>query len=564
MASDILLGPLPPPGLSRLSISSVSQPSSSSSSESPLNTPSFTNPPAYSSDGGSDEEPDVVPKIEEIEDIKIPEAKVESLSEDKTITPSPITPHRGRGRPRRAPQIPTTTVAKGRSKSGCFTCRKRKKKCDEAKPSCNQCLKNNVVCEGYPPKAYWRSGKHRRTSLTLEPPVELPLLIDGVETETDRIFLDHFNINVSRVLTVLTDEGNPFRTLLLPMALRHAGLMHSVLCLAGSHLIERHPGNYDYVQRQAHHFGQACMKLRTDEAMAANMAGESDIVIEDPVIASTVVLCLETVVNGDLRGQYRCHMDSAEAIIHRQLRDSRHMSRSLDFRLFLHEFFNYHNVANSITNYERRNVLMSEDFQLPGFMIQPEAGALLGVMDGLFSILSRIRKIRDCVRQRRNAGYLPLVDYELLSDAQQIDVALRQWRCGHARGSARYVASMLYRQTTWIYLHRTILADQPPDRKLDEAVHEGLVYLRQLPGDDSTQSILLMPLFLLGCSAYKCEYRPEISEAFDRLQAYSEFGNIKYARQIVARIWEKMDLGDEDVWDWETIISNMGWDFLIT
>ena len=431
-------------------------------------------------------------------------------------------------------------------------------------PAGNHCLKNNVVCEGYPPKAYWQSKKQRRTSLVLDPSAELPLLIDGVETETDRIFLDHFNINVSRVLTVLNDDGNPFRTILLPMAIRHAGLMHSVLCLAGSHLVERHPGNYDYVQRQAHHFGQACKKLRTDEAMAANMSGESDMVIDDPVIASTVVLCLNTVANGDLHGQYRYHMDSAEAIIHRQMKDPRHMSRNLDFQMFLHEFFNYHNIANSITNYQRRNVLMSEDFQLPQFMIQPEAGVLLGVMDGLFSILSRIRKIRDAVRQRRSLGYLPLVDYELLSDAQQVDVALRQWKCGSPPGTARHVASMLYRQTTWIYLRRTILADQPPDNKLHEAVHEGLVYLRQLPGDDSTQSILLMPLFLLGCSAYKAEYRPEISAAFDRLQAYSELGNIKYARQVVERIWEKMDHGDEDVWDWETIISKMGWDFLIT
>ncbi|KAF2229242.1 hypothetical protein EV356DRAFT_521580 [Viridothelium virens] len=562
MSSDILTSPVPPPGLTRLSISSTSQPSSSSS-ESPLTTPSFGNPLRFSSDGGSDEEPEIVPKVEELEENGIPIPKIEPSSEDNTISPSPITPRRGRGRPRKHPPV-TTTAAKGRSKTGCFTCRKRKKKCDEAKPSCNHCLKNNVVCEGYPPKAYWRSGKQRRASFALDPPAELPLLIDGVETETDRIFLDHFNINVSRVLTVLNDDGNPFRTILLPMALRHAGLMHSVLCLAGSHLVERHPGNYDYVERQAHHFGQACRKLRMDEAMAANMAGESDMIIEDPVIASTVVLCLDTVVNGDLHGQYRYHMDSAEAIINRQRKDPRHMSRNVDFQMFLHEFFNYHNIANSITNYQRRNVFMSEDFELPQFMIQPEAGALLGVMDGLFGILSRIRKIRDSVRQRKHAGYLPLVDYELLSDAQQIDVALRQWRCVHEKGTARHVASMLYRQTTWIYLRRTVLADQPPDQKVHEAVHDGLMYLRQLPGDDSTQSILLMPLFLLGCSAYKTEYRPEISEAFDRLQAYSEFGNIKYARQIVLRIWEMMDGGDEDVWDWETIISNMGWDFLIT
>lgn len=46
---------------------------------------------------------------------------------------------RPRGRPRKhpvAPIINPSKVTKGRSKTGCITCRRRKKKCDEAKPRC--------------------------------------------------------------------------------------------------------------------------------------------------------------------------------------------------------------------------------------------------------------------------------------------------------------------------------------------------------------------------------------------------------------------------------------------
>lgn len=48
-------------------------------------------------------------------------------------------PKRPRGRPRKHPLAPSAAVSKitkGRSKTGCLTCRKRKKKCDEAKPRC--------------------------------------------------------------------------------------------------------------------------------------------------------------------------------------------------------------------------------------------------------------------------------------------------------------------------------------------------------------------------------------------------------------------------------------------
>lgn len=39
-----------------------------------------------------------------------------------------------------------------RAKTGCFSCRKRRVKCDEAKPECQRCKSANVQCEGYPAK----------------------------------------------------------------------------------------------------------------------------------------------------------------------------------------------------------------------------------------------------------------------------------------------------------------------------------------------------------------------------------------------------------------------------
>lgn len=39
-----------------------------------------------------------------------------------------------------------------RTKTGCHTCRKRKKKCDEGKPHCANCTRGGYACEGYGPK----------------------------------------------------------------------------------------------------------------------------------------------------------------------------------------------------------------------------------------------------------------------------------------------------------------------------------------------------------------------------------------------------------------------------
>lgn len=372
----------------------------------------------------------------------------------------------------------------------------------------------------------------------------------------DKFFLDHFNLNVSRVLSLFTDKQNPFKQILLPMAIRHRGLMHSLLCLSGSHLTSRHH-NEDFSNRQHYHFQRAVENLQTDAKITANIAGDFTAPIDDPTVAQTLVLCLQSICAGEVHGEYRPHMDAAKHLIQTQ------MTPNQNFQNFLYEFFIYHDVSNSITSIDRKSILQTGGFELPEFMIQPEAGALLGVVDGLFLFISRIRSIRDRIRWRREGQLLPLVDYDILTEAQEIDSGLRLWTCNQPADSPRFTASMLYRQCTWLYLHRTILPSTP-NESLRLAVDEGLRLLRKLPSDASTQSTLLMPLFLLGCSAFHEIQRPEIRTAFQSLLDYSSLGNIPYTQKVVEMVWKMMDAGNEDSWDWETIISKKGWDFLVT
>ncbi|KAH6875339.1 maltose O-acetyltransferase [Alternaria rosae] len=53
-----------------------------------------------------------------------------------------------------------------RTKTGCGTCRRRKKKCDEAKPECNNCTRGGFVCEGYANKVPWpKNGPAKQPAL---------------------------------------------------------------------------------------------------------------------------------------------------------------------------------------------------------------------------------------------------------------------------------------------------------------------------------------------------------------------------------------------------------------
>lgn len=51
-----------------------------------------------------------------------------------------------------------------RSTHGCWTCRLRKKKCDEDHPSCLRCTSLHINCDGYGPRPYWMDrGDLQRT-----------------------------------------------------------------------------------------------------------------------------------------------------------------------------------------------------------------------------------------------------------------------------------------------------------------------------------------------------------------------------------------------------------------
>lgn len=385
----------------------------------------------------------------------------------------------------------------------------------------------------------------------------MPVLIDGVETDVDRLFLDHFVFGFSRVLTLINNDSNPFKEILLPMATQHRPLMHSLMCLSGSHLSGLSP-DPRLKKRQFYHFCRAISDLQesirrslTDDASAEKQKQP----VKDPIIASTIVLSLRTISEGEIAGEYRPHMNAARDLLGSQ------QPRNEKFGQFVVEFFQYHDVSNSITSLDRRPAFTGND--IPDFGPEPHASVFLGVFDGLFNYISRVTRLRDRIRQRVAEGLEPTVDYESLSEAVAIDSAIRQWETLYTVHTPNWYLAQLYRQSTWAYLFRTIRPSRPSD-KIFQVVNDGLAYLERLPQDAGAYSIVLLPLFLLGCSAFEPTQRTRIKSGFDRLKSYSNLRNIEPAYRVVQRVWQVIDTRVEESWDWERIIKDMKMDFLIT
>ena len=52
-----------------------------------------------------------------------------------------------------------------RTKQGCWTCRLRKKKCDERRPHCSTCEALSITCYGFGPKPDWMNNGEKKSAV---------------------------------------------------------------------------------------------------------------------------------------------------------------------------------------------------------------------------------------------------------------------------------------------------------------------------------------------------------------------------------------------------------------
>lgn len=158
----------------------------------------------------------------------------------------------------------------------------------------------------------------------------------------DKLLLTRFSEQASEKLS-LTDESNPFKKHILPMARENIGLMHSVLFLASSCFLATGPGGSDEARlRQEHHRVMALQflmqggpkSLEDGSSLAiggtqSDTAGTAVTVVDQPqpessaltrtnntdpltlpvALAQALIMCLETVAAGNTDGTYRVSVD---------------------------------------------------------------------------------------------------------------------------------------------------------------------------------------------------------------------------------------------------------------
>lgn len=195
-----------------------------------------------------------------------------------------------------------------RSKNGCLPCRRRRKKCDEAKPTCIGCLRNHLICA-------WPDGQHgidKRS--TFGPKVmdsktctvmpneerkdlatnEIALFLTQWRSpsttppslrERQRAkLLDHYVSRTAPRLASKYHPENPFMTYNLRVAWLSETMQHALLALSSADLLDRQP---NMVETSRAHYAVALRSIKYGLTAWTSMTSTHRL----SLLASTLTLC---------------------------------------------------------------------------------------------------------------------------------------------------------------------------------------------------------------------------------------------------------------------------------
>ncbi|KAJ6036073.1 Zn(II)2Cys6 transcription factor [Penicillium herquei] len=102
-------------------------------------------------------------------------------------------------------------VFSNRTKTGCMTCRRRKKKCDEQHPACNNCLRGGFLCEGYSSRSTWQKPSTSKTPVPLQSKEGYPEMSTQYipDNQHDQQLTEHINSRKMRPIVVEEEPQRP-------------------------------------------------------------------------------------------------------------------------------------------------------------------------------------------------------------------------------------------------------------------------------------------------------------------------------------------------------------------
>ena len=398
-------------------------------------------------------------------------------------------------------------------------------------------------------------------------PQDLPSILPGVNgADIQAGLIEFFQNRTSRVISMRAPDFNPFSAVLLPMALRHEGLMHTILWMTAYHKSWEHPSPILDTLIDTHY------TVANSHMIAITHNAEPEKGLTDHELALLIVYFRKLIFSEPVWNENHKRIFQFITLIL-----PRHRFNNVCFKNFANEFVLYHSTLDAVTTMSApSSPVHGEAIERPAFVSIPEAQFEHVYLDGVVRHINEIVMMRNIIRPRWDRQERYAVTDEVVRKGAIVGDQLAQKLILWKDDPTRRISS-LYAMYAYLFLMRTVRASYPhPD--MSKAVDVALAHLEAAMEDTEVIGIALPIVFMIGCAAFQDQpyydgstpmnihvgQRQRVDKAFDIIRKYRKLPDTDRAYHVVRKVWEKMDSDkDEDVissWHWEEIMQQEGID----
>ncbi|KAJ5094416.1 hypothetical protein N7456_010277 [Penicillium angulare] len=454
-----------------------------------------------------------------------------------------------------------------RERTGCLTCRQRKKRCDLGYPVCKECVRLNYECKWEAPRNF-ACNEPSTDSLCLAErsssrPVRLLIVPDPVLFWVDehsdctsplsrRNFLRYYTQTFTHLMTT-NMENNSFLSVFLPIAMHSPPVLNTLIAWSSSHLSLRDK-SFEHVAMQNR--GTALRDLRK--------ALESDPANLETNLAMSLILCSLESIMGDNGDAWYLHLIGASKVLLSNtditsIYGDEYPTKVLEpfndiyAARWLLRNFAYRDIVTAVAR-DQAPVMNSHHFLTLDDPLQPDsyfglAAEILEVVSHTAVLNHTLKTEINSIPNKEPGSLVHIIDdkysfppSEILESLMALETRLEQWVCPPSEDMPLRLLAESYRSSALIYIYRVMRAVCPEreielSSKVATQVAATVDIIERMPTRTFAECTLLFPLFLAGGEATE---EPHIKSIRTRMLDMIDsrgFRNVEVALSVLEKLW---------------------------
>lgn len=476
-----------------------------------------------------------------------------------------------------------------RSKTGCLSCRLRKKKCDEAKPRCRACCRNHLECKWFdvPGGVIRPTSEHKpfgqgsavhqiptqqaessaslaatMASTVQSPTRDLPRPGTACTlTQVSITLLRHYFECTAGLLCTSLPTKCPFITVVLPLAYTDELLMHTVLALSGTHLecrqSRQHAGSITAVDpvmqhATALHYQKTISGLRR-EIVNFDTANDHK---QTRILLILIIACHYEAISGNKSGMMLQHLRASRELVRRLLIQPQRSNIDQESLGFSLEFYAYLSIVNSLASYRSIGELAQpyDTFltSLDGLSSYPTFGSMFAGCHSLYELIPHISQLSvEYLAGEKILGDDWIPNSKLRLCYEVIEHRITTWKLPPSLDSfAQYdtfditAAAEAIRHGLYIYLMTSFYGSSRPNPTAQSQISaqaDIVLALATSVNDMRIRTILLWPCIIAGSCMVNEEQQKLLITAL--LNSGFDMKHLFSLCEMLERMWNENDAG---------------------